>query len=348
MTDTLYLHSNVPPEDIHPPFSFVFADNTERLNYIGLNPSDVSKLAYVELDQSVWVLTNIDPIVWKQWLTDDSGTNPIGPALGDLYGEYPNPAVVPDSHNHTPGVSIPAYPTSLPPEGPAGGHLRGSYPNPLLSLTGVTSGVYSNATLTIDSTGRITSAISNPLGETNKGVNLGSGLPIYSHKSDTDLHFHTLVATLSSGLDLTINSETLNLDTPGLAKLDGADFTGPVSCPNLECDSIVSKNFYSPLYNAGSGNVWVPDARDGLIQRKEVSVGTLMMDSILFAQPGMKFTFFVYQADQVLSGVNFAPAYKFGKDKIKTLSSKAYTTDVIKVTVMSPLFYLTEIIQDVG
>lgn len=72
-------------------------------------------------------------------------TSPIGPAGGDLAGEYPNPTV-----------------PAAPPSGAAGGSLAGIYPNPTVANSGVTAATYGDSThvpqVTIAADGRVTSA----------------------------------------------------------------------------------------------------------------------------------------------------------------------------------------------
>lgn len=349
MSEDFLLHESVPPQEVHRPYSFIFSDNEERLSSLSPTSSDKGKFAYVESDNTIWILLDTNPIKWKEVLTGDSGTKPSGPAMGDLQGEYPFPSVVPDSHLHTPGVSIPSYPVSLPPSGPAGGHLKGSYPNPLLNSTGVISGIYNNPTITVDQTGRITSAISKEAGENNKASNLGEGYELYSHKNleTKSLEFRSIVLSEGSGISISSSTEELIISTPDLAKLSGGVFTGPVVTPDLTSNKSSIKVFATPVYtNPGTLQYFLPDARNGMKQIVVLS-GSVVIDNISYAEPGMEFTFLLEQKTVPVSSSVFASNYKFAKNKAKTLSQAQFTSDVLKVVVFTSTLYYAELQKDI-
>lgn len=206
----------------HHPFSFSYSSSIDRENDSSLTSADLYKLALQESNDTFWVLTQVNPLVWVQVLLQGDNAFPIGPAGGDLTGSYPNPSIVNDSHSHTPGVTIPNYPTSLPPTGTAGGDLSGTYPNPILKSSGVVAGTYTKANITVNSKGIVTSAqstssstidqitVSSPL-----NITLGSS-PHITISGATS----TSSGTLSSIDKALLNSATTTAAANSLAKRD--------------------------------------------------------------------------------------------------------------------------------
>lgn len=64
MPGTDALHSALTGTNIHVPYRFTYADETAREAEAGAVPGDVGCLALQEDDNSLWMLTDDDPLTW--------------------------------------------------------------------------------------------------------------------------------------------------------------------------------------------------------------------------------------------------------------------------------------------
>ncbi len=142
------------------------------------------------------------------------GAPPLGPAGGDLGGYYPDPSVTKI------GGLLPA-PSATTDATDATNITSGTLPAARLPLTGVFPGSYTNTDLTVDETGRITSAVSGVGGGGTGGAPSGpAGGDLAGSYPNPSLKTTTVTAGSYTNVGLTV-------DTKGriTAASNGADAT---------------------------------------------------------------------------------------------------------------------------
>lgn len=152
-------------------------------------------------------------------LTVDNGRGPVVrisiPTDAISTSKIQNGAVTNEKIASVSWSKITGKPTSEV-SGPAGGDLAGNYPDPVLTATGVTAGVYTNPSITVDTKGRIISAAS--------GASGNFALPYTGGANSTnvfDIH-NTSPANNGTAIRGTINTIS-TLDQPGGAAILGVN-----------------------------------------------------------------------------------------------------------------------------
>ena len=240
-----YSHKEVPANMRHLPYQWE-VENIDQVQTLDVTQQEIGGLLYSQVEKQIYQLMDTAPTFRKLVLEGD--TSFLDEAIGgDLSGTLRSPRVLQDSHVHTPGVSIPSYPTTLPPSGPVGGDAEGNFPNVYFKATGVNAGTYTSPTLTVDAKGRILSCSSNPIGEANLGLNVGTGLAIFREKDGVTFNYSTITASFPLEIE---DGETIKITAPHVMPLQGGVFTGHVTMPSTNIEGGSIKSLYRPYISS--------------------------------------------------------------------------------------------------
>ena len=244
-----YSHKEVPAEMRHLPYQWE-VDNIDQAMLLTVSQQEIGGLLYSHVEKQIYQLVDTAPTFRK--ITLEGDTSFLDEAIGgDLSGTIRSPRVLQDSHVHTPGLSIPSYPTTLPPSGPVGGDAEGNFPNIYLKLTGVNEGTYTSPTLTVDAKGRITNCSSNVIGEANLGLNIGTGIAIFKEKEDETFKYSTITAQYPLEIE---DGNTITISAPYVMPLQGGTFTGHVTMPSTNIEGGSIKSLYRPYISSQTFN----------------------------------------------------------------------------------------------